>query len=675
MSTTPNVLRKVLIANRGEIARRIARSCRRLGLATVAVFSDADEGALFVHEADEAVRIGPAPSRESYLSIEKILAAARLTGADALHPGYGFLSERAELAEACAAAGITFVGPSPQAIRAMGLKREAKRLAAAAGVPTVPGYSGDDQSDATLAAKALEVGFPLLLKASAGGGGKGMRIVRAAGEIEASIAAARREALAAFGDDTLIIERYVSGPRHVEIQILGDTHGNLVHVFERECSIQRRHQKILEESPSPALTPELRAAMGEAAVRVGRALGYSSAGTVEFILGDDGAFYFLEVNTRLQVEHPVTELVTGLDLVAEQLRIARGEPLGYGQDDLVQRGHAIEVRLYAEDPASGFLPQAGRLVDFHVPEDEGVRLDTGVRAGDEVSIHYDPMIAKVVAYGATRAEATRRLVRTLERASVQGLASNRALLVRILEHPAFAAGELDTHFLDRHFAGTLSEPADPARERLAAIAAMMVAHEDHAASREVVSGVPNGFRVNFSVPQTVTYTLGDRSLTLAYRSRGKGRFDVALDAASQGSESRAVRLVSWAAPRLVLEDHDGHRHTLRVVVDEAASAFYVHGLRGSVALVERPRFPEPGAEDVAGGCVAPMPGRIVQVLATEGQAVARGAVLLILEAMKMEHSVVAAVDGVVTRLAVQAGEQVEGGQILAVVEASEPAAG
>ncbi len=674
MSNTPNVLRKVLIANRGEIARRIARTCRRLGLATVAVFSDADEDALFVQEADEAVRLGPAPSRESYLSIEKILAAARLTGADALHPGYGFLSERAELAEACAAAGITFVGPSPQAIRAMGLKREAKRLAAAAGVPTVPGYSGDDQGDATLAAKALEVGFPLLLKASAGGGGKGMRVVRAAGEIEASLAAARREALAAFGDDTLIIERYVSSPRHVEIQILGDTHGNLVHLFERECSIQRRHQKILEESPSPALTPALRAAMGEAAVRVGRAIGYSSAGTVEFILGDDGAFYFLEVNTRLQVEHPVTEMVTGLDLVAEQLRVARGEPLGYGQDDLVQRGHAIEVRLYAEDPASGFLPQAGTLVDFHVPEDEGVRLDTGVRSGDEVSIHYDPMIAKIIAHGASRAEATRRLVRTLERTSVQGLASNRALLVRILEHPAFAAGELDTHFLDRHFAGALGEPADPSRDRLAAIAAMMIAHEAHAASREVVPGVPNGFRVNFSVPQTVTYGVGDRSLTLAYRSRGKGRFDVALDVPLHGGESRAVRLVSWAEPTLVLEDHDGHRHTLRVVVDEAAATFYVHSTRGSTALVERPRFPEPGAEAVAGGCVAPMPGRIVQVLAAEGQAVARGAVLVILEAMKMEHSVVAAIDGVVTRVAVQAGEQVEGGQILAVVEAGEAAA-
>jgi len=671
MSNPPNVLRKVLIANRGEIARRIARSCRRLGLATVAVFSDADEDALFVKEADEAVRLGPAPSRESYLVIDKILAAARMTGADALHPGYGFLSERAELAEACAAAGVTFVGPTPHAIRAMGLKREAKRLAAAAGVPTVPGYSGDEQDDATLAAKALDVGFPLLLKASAGGGGKGMRIVRAAGELEASIAAARREALAAFGDDTLIIERYVSGPRHVEIQILGDTHGNLVHVFERECSIQRRHQKILEESPSPALTPALRAAMGEAAVRVGRAIGYSSAGTVEFILGDDGAFYFLEVNTRLQVEHPVTEMVTGLDLVAEQLRVARGEPLGYGQDDLAQRGHAIEVRLYAEDPASGFLPQAGRLVDFHVPEDEGVRLDTGVQSGDEVSIHYDPMIAKVVAHGATRAEATRRLVRTLERTSVQGLASNRALLVRILEHPAFAAGDLDTHFLDRHFAGALGEPADPARERLAAIAAMMVAHEDHAASREVVPGVPNGFRIHHAVPQTVTYTVGDRCLTLAYRSRGRGRFDVALD----GAASTSVRLVSWSAPALVLEDHDGHRHTLRVVVDEVASTFYVHGLRGSVALVERPRFPEPGAEDVAGGCVAPMPGRIVQVLAAEGQAVTRGAVLVILEAMKMEHSVVAAVDGVVTRVAVQAGEQVESGQILAVVEAGEPEAG
>ena len=658
-------IRKLLIANRGEIARRIQRTCRRLGIATVAVFSDADADALFVREADEAVRIGPAASRESYLVIEKLLAAAKLTGADAIHPGYGFLSERAEFAEACEAAGLTFIGPTPSAIRSMGLKREAKLLAAAAGVPVVPGYGGEEQDDAVLAQKAREVGFPLLLKASAGGGGKGMRIVREERDLVAGIEGARREALAAFGDGTLIVERYVSSPRHVEIQILGDAHGNLVHLFERECSIQRRHQKIIEESPSPALTPELRAKMGEAAVRVGKAIGYRSAGTVEFILGGD-EFFFLEVNTRLQVEHPVTELVTGVDLVEEQIRVARGEPLGYSQESLRQRGHAIEVRLYAEDSGAGFLPQAGTLADFFVPLEEGVRLDTGVESGDEVSIHYDPMIAKVIAHGATRAEAIRRLARTLERTSVQGLASNRALLIRVLEHPAFAAGALDTHFLDTHFAGALGEPADPRRDRLAAIAAMLVTHEEHGASRAVIPGVPNGYRNNFSIAQTVAYALGEQTLMVAYRHRGKGRFDVALD----GAASARVRLVSWAAPTLVLEDHDGHRHTLRVVVDEARGQFFVHGTYGSTALVEKPRFPEPGAEQIAGGCVAPMPGKIIKVLVTEGQAVTKGTVLVILEAMKMEHSVAASEDGVVTKIAVSEGEQVDSAQVLAVVEAS-----
>ena len=658
-------IRKLLIANRGEIARRIQRTCRRLGIATVAVFSDADADALFVREADEAVRIGPAASRESYLVIEKLLAAAKLTGADAIHPGYGFLSERAEFAEACEAAGLTFIGPTPSAIRSMGLKREAKLLAAAAGVPVVPGYGGEEQDDAVLAQKGREVGFPLLLKASAGGGGKGMRVVRDERDLVAGIEGARREALAAFGDGTLIIERYVSSPRHVEIQILGDAHGNLVHLFERECSIQRRHQKIIEESPSPALTPELRAKMGEAAVRVGKAIGYSSAGTVEFILGGD-EFFFLEVNTRLQVEHPVTELVTSIDLVEEQIRVARGEALGYSQESLRQRGHAIEVRLYAEDSGAGFLPQAGTLADFFVPLEEGVRLDTGVESGDEVSIHYDPMIAKVIAHGATRAEAIRRLVRTLERTSVQGLASNRALLIRVLEHPAFAAGALDTHFLDTHFAGALGEPADPRRDRLAAIAAMFATHEEHAASRAVIPGVPNGYRNNFSIAQTVAYALGEQTLTVAYRHRGKGHFDVALD----GAASARVRLVSWAAPTLVLEDHDGHRHTLRVVVDEARGQFFVHGTYGSTALLERPRFPEPGAEQIAGGCVAPMPGKIIKVLVTEGQAVTKGMVLVILEAMKMEHSVAASEDGVVTKIAVTEGEQVDSAQVLAVVEAS-----
>ncbi|MCA9522050.1 MAG: ATP-grasp domain-containing protein, partial [Myxococcales bacterium] len=441
----------VLIANRGEIARRIIRSCRQQGYRSVAVFSDADEGAAFVHEADEAVRIGPAPSRESYLSIERIIAAAKRVGAQAIHPGYGFLAENAEFAAACEEAGLIFVGPRSETIRTMGSKIESKKLMESYGVPVIPGYFGEDQSVERLLVEAARIEYPVLLKASAGGGGKGMRIVASDDELATAIPAARREALSAFGDDTLFLEKVVSPARHVELQILGDEEGHLVHVFERECSIQRRHQKIIEETPSVALDAELRAEMGAAAVRAGEAMGYCSAGTVEFLLGANRRFYFLEVNTRLQVEHPVTEMTTGLDLVELQLEIAQGHPLPFAQRDLRQRGHAIECRIYSENPANHFLPATGRLADWHLPTLDGLRVDSGVERGDEVSIHYDPLLAKVITWGKTRNEATRRMIRALDGASIQGVTTNRAFLIDILRHEAWERGELDTRFIERHY--------------------------------------------------------------------------------------------------------------------------------------------------------------------------------------------------------------------------------
>ncbi|MDQ3301410.1 MAG: ATP-grasp domain-containing protein, partial [Myxococcota bacterium] len=457
---------KVLIANRGEIALRVMRTCRQMGIATVAVYSDADADAPFVRFADEAVRIGPPPARESYLVTNAILDAARQTGAHAIHPGYGFLSENAGFAEAVADAGLVFIGPSAEVIGKLGSKQAAKRIARAAGVPTVPGYDGDDQSAATLVAEAAKIGFPVLVKASAGGGGRGMRIVRDAGGLADAIERARGEAATAFGDDTLLLERYVDRPRHIEIQILGDSHGNVVHLWERECSIQRRHQKVVEEAPSPALDPERRAAMGKAAVELGRAVGYVGAGTVEFIADQQGAFYFLEVNTRLQVEHPVTELTTGLDLVREQIRIARGERLGYDAAP-PQRGWAIEVRLCAEDPDRDYLPTAGTLHAVEIPPT--VRADIGVVAGSEVGIHYDSMLGKLIAHAPTRGEAAQVLRRALDETWMPGLVTNREQLSRILAHPAFLAGELDTHFLETHAGELAGRTPGLDRVRVAAV--------------------------------------------------------------------------------------------------------------------------------------------------------------------------------------------------------------
>jgi 3-methylcrotonyl-CoA carboxylase alpha subunit len=456
---------RLLVANRGEIALRIIRACRAMGIETVAVYSDADAAAPHVRAADIAVRIGPAPAAESYLKIAAVIDAARVSGANAVHPGYGFLSERAAFAEACAAAGLIFVGPPPAAIERMGSKIGARALMERAGVPVVPGRTPGDQTDAGIAAAASEIGFPVLIKASAGGGGKGMRSVRDAGELAEAIAAARREALAAFGDGTLYVERLIERPRHVEIQVFADDHGQAVHLFERECSIQRRHQKIVEESPSPALTAAVRARMGGAAVAAALAAGYRNAGTIEFLLegdGDAATFYFLEMNTRLQVEHPVTELVTGTDLVHAQLAVAMGRPLPWRQTDLEQRGHAIECRVYAEDPAGGFLPQAGLLRLYREPAGPGIRIDSGVEEGAAVPVHYDPMLAKLIAHGESRGMAIDRAVAALRAFPILGVRTNIPFLIKVLGHPAFRAARLHTGFVDEHLSSLLEAPAPSA---------------------------------------------------------------------------------------------------------------------------------------------------------------------------------------------------------------------
>ena len=651
-------IQKILIANRGEIARRIMRTCRKMGISTVAVYSDADTGMPFVAEADEAVRLGPAPSTESYLRIDKILEAAALTGSDAIHPGYGFLAENAAFADACLQAGVIFIGPTADAIRAMGSKREAKALVAKAGVPVIPGYDGANQDPEVLAKEAIEVGFPVLLKASAGGGGKGMKLVREESGLADAISSAAREGQSSFGDGTLLVEKYIDDPRHVEIQILGDGHGNLIHLNERECSIQRRHQKIIEEAPSPALDTALRNQMGEAAVRCGKAIGYQNAGTVEFILAPDRSFYFLEVNTRLQVEHPVTEFLTGLDLVEEQIRVAQGEALRTSQEAVRFDGAAIEVRLYAEDPAAGFLPQSGTVADWHLPAVEGLRVDSGVETGSEVGIHYDPMLAKIITSGESRDMALQRMRRALRSLSVQGLQTNRDFLLRVLDHPAFIAGEIDTHFIDRHMQDGLLDAAAEAEEKRAAIVAALA--EQQRRDRVLVPEVPSGWRNNYHTPQWVEYAAGDRDVRVEYRHLGDDCFTVWV-----GEDERSIRIVSWKSPNLVYED-GAHRQGARVTFD--GDRVFVHSPSFNVGLVRKPRFPDKTLAIPAGGCVAPMPGKVIELRVGEGDSVQGGQVLLIMEAMKMEHTVTAPHDGTVALLGVSAGDQVDADALLAVVE-------
>ncbi|MDQ3339051.1 MAG: ATP-grasp domain-containing protein [Myxococcota bacterium] len=631
------------------------RTCRAMGIATVAVYSDADANAPFVRFADEAVRIGPPAARESYLVINAILDAARQTGAHAIHPGYGFLSENARFAEAVAEAGLVFVGPPAAVIGSLGSKQEAKRIARKANVPTVPGYDGDDQAAATLVAEAKKIGFPVLVKASAGGGGKGMRIVRAEAELADAIERARGEAASAFGDDTLLLEKYIDRPRHIEIQILGDTHGNVVHLWERECSIQRRHQKVVEEAPSVALDAARREEMGRAAVALGKQVGYVGAGTVEFIADQAGAFYFLEVNTRLQVEHPVTELTTGLDLVREQIRIARGERLGYDAAP-PQRGWAIEVRLCAEDPDREYLPTTGTLQAVEVPPT--VRADIGVVAGSEVGIHYDSMLGKIIAHAPTRREAAQILARALDDTWVPGLVTNREQLARILKHPAFLAGELDTHFLDTHAGELAGRTPGLDRVRVAVVALVL---RGIAARTPAAPLAPPGWRNVPYAMQQLEYKLGDADVQVGYRTVGD-----AVELALGGKTTRIARF-GIDGDSVWFVEGGGHRRTVRVASAGARHWVLSEGLL--FAFVESPRFPDLAARAIEGGLIAPMPGKVVKVLVDAGQEVAAGAPLVVLEAMKMEHTVRAAGAGVVRAIHVAVGEQVDADRLLAVVTA------
>ena len=654
------MIKKLLVANRGEIARRVFRTCRDLGIVTVVVHSDPDAASPFVAEADEAVALGGSTPAESYLRVDAVVAAALAAGADAVHPGYGFLSENAGFAQAVLDARLTWVGPPPAAIAAMGSKLAARDLMSRSGVPVLPGEDLTGVADNDLGAVADRVGWPILVKASAGGGGRGMRIVRSPDALAGAVASARREAAGAFGDDTVFLERYVDEPRHVEIQIFGDTQGTLVHLFERECSIQRRHQKIIEESPSPAVTPELRRAMGAAALSAGAAIGYVGAGTVEFLLAPTGEFFFLEVNTRLQVEHPVTEAVTGLDLVALQLSVAEGEPLPAAAVTPTMTGHAVEARIYAEDPLADFLPAAGTVQRFEFPS--GVRVDSGGRAGDVVSVNYDPMLAKVIAHGPTRAAAVRALATALRRARIHGVTTNRDLLVGVLEHPEFAAGRIDTHFLDRHppaeLAGGIDDPAELGYYALAAALADQSAQRGEAGAW---AAAPSGWRNNRSALQRRSYSTPDATVEVGYALDSTPQVEIDGAALDVG-----VAEVTPARVDLVVA---GVRRRFDVDPDDAG--VWVDSVRGGVRLVRQPRFPEPEGTLAAGSLLAPMPGVVVRVDVAQGDTVAAGQPLLVLEAMKMEHLVAAPAAGTVTALNVKVGLSVDGGALLVVIGGEE----
>ena len=666
---------KILIANRGEIACRVARTARRMGIRTVAVYSDADADALHVAACDEAFRLGPPPPRESYLDGNAILAIAKKSGAKAIHPGYGFLSENEAFATACGRAGVVFIGPPPAAIAAMGSKSAAKRIMEAAKVPLVPGYHGDDQDAKLLAKEAAKIGYPVLIKATAGGGGKGMKVVNAAGEFAAALASAQREAKSSFADARVLVERYLTAPRHIEIQVFADTQGNVVYLFERDCSVQRRHQKVLEEAPAPGMKAEHRRAMGEAAVAAARAIGYVGAGTVEFIAADtfarDGAFYFMEMNTRLQVEHPVTEMITGLDLVEWQLRVAAGEPLPKRQDELAIDGHALEARIYAEDPERGFLPSIGTLAHLRAPATSAsVRVDTGVRAGDAISPYYDPMIAKLVVHGEDRAAALRLMSEALAEYEIAGVATNIALLQRIVAHDAFASGRVDTGLIERNRA-ELFPPTTPAPES-ALLAAALAEVGAMIRQREASALTASDPHSPWSVVDP--WWLGSASHAIALRfAEGDATYDISL---RRDGESWRADLPSgpvtarWSERdgRLAIVSGGGE-HTATVVPLGEMRHVFIGGAHRRLRLVD-PLAHAGEVEAHGGHLIAPMSGTVIAVMVKVGDRVAKGAPLVILEAMKMEHTIVAPAEGVVRAVNFRAGERVGEGADLVDVDAA-----
>jgi acetyl-CoA carboxylase biotin carboxylase subunit len=660
---TVSSINKILIANRGEIARRIMRTCREMGIATVAVCSHPDRDALFVREADEVVPLGGMQPSESYLRIEAIVDAARKTNSDAIHPGYGFLSENAAFARACQESAITFIGPPAEVIVAMGSKIEAKRRMQKAGVPLLPTVEVGNQTALQVLRHAESLGWPLLIKASAGGGGRGMRIVRKAADFASLMETARQESQSAFGDGTLFVEPYIETARHIEIQIFGDMHGNVVHLFERECSIQRRHQKIIEESPSVALDEALRRAMTDAAVRAAKAIGYVNAGTIEFLLTPDGKFYFLEVNTRLQVEHPVTECITGLDLVRLQIMVAAGQPLPPEACAATMHGHAIEARLYAEDPRQDYLPSAGTLHRFRFPAEAGIRVDSAVSEVAIISPYYDSLLAKVIVHAPTRAEAARRLSRALARAQIHGLRTNRELLVRTLEHPDFLRGQTDTHFLERHDAVTLAAPmGDDHAERLHAAAAALASQAQRRREANVLGTAPSGWRNNPSQFQQTRFQARAGEITVEYRFH-RGDLQLRVDGAEQPDARCEVVMPGQIQMRVagIQRTYDVHR---------SGDMCYVDSPLGASVLVEISRFPIPKDEIAAGSLVAPLPGVVNEVKVMKGDIVAAGDVVLVIDSMKVFHWISAPVSGRIAEIHVEAGNHVDSGTILAVIEES-----
>ncbi len=651
---------RLLVANRGEIARRINRTAQAMGISTVAIYADGDVNAPFVLEADTAIALNGKSTGETYLDVAKVLDAAQRSGADAIHPGYGFLSENQAFAQAVIDAGVKWLGPSPEVIGLMGDKLSAKRLMDEAGVPTLPGVEITQDTD--IVAAAADIGYPVLVKASAGGGGRGMRVVEAEAELLAAVASAKREAGSSFGDDTVFLEKWLATSRHIEIQILGDNHGNLVHCYERECSIQRRHQKIIEEAPSPAVDDALRSRMGDAAIAAARKLGYASAGTVEFLLGDNDDFYFLEVNARLQVEHPVTEEIIGKDLVREQIRVAEGETLSFRQEDIGINGHAIEARLYAENPAKGFLPSPGPILVWRPATAGGARFDSGVEAGSEISTQFDPMIAKVIVHAPTRREAAGRLARVLETTAIAGLNTNRDFLVTTLRTPEYLAGDTTTDFIER---------VQPALQRNVttqecihtAVALTMEAQAARRAEAKVLKTLPSGFRNSTMPMETATYAVNGNDITVSYQSQRDGSFKVVCD-----GQTHAVT-IHRAGSGSVDIALDGQR--LQFEIQRHGMQWLVHGDNGDLVLTQAPRYPDPQGLENSGGLTAPMPGAVLTTEVGAGDKVSKGDLLVILEAMKMEHRIVAPRDGLVELVHVGVGDQVDNAQLLVTLAEEE----
>ena len=664
---------KILIANRGEIACRVAATARRMGIRTVAVYSDADAGAKHVAACDESVHVGGSAPKDSYLRWQAILEAAKATGAQAVHPGYGFLSENEAFAQACADAGMVFIGPPPSAIKAMGLKAESKQLMEAAGVPLVPGYHAAAQEPELLRTEADRIGYPVLIKASAGGGGKGMRRVERAADFADALASCQREAKASFGSDHVLVERYVMRPRHIEIQVFADTQGNCVHLFERDCSVQRRHQKVFEEAPAPGMSEARRAEMGAAAVAAAQAVGYVGAGTVEFIAEelDDGdiRFYFMEMNTRLQVEHPVTEMITGLDLVEWQLRVASGEPLPLAQEQLAIRGHALEARIYAEDPDKGFLPSTGKLLHL-APPTEGlhVRVDTGVEEGDEISPHYDPMIAKLIVWDQDRERALARMLQALAEYRVVGVANNIEFLSRLTACPAFATADLDTGLIEREKGYLFPERAEPPTEVWLVAALAELLRESNRARRLAEQDpdprspwhARDGWRLNATAHRTLCFRLDDIEKTVAVAYRGPA-YTLTVD-------GRTVEARGERDPRGPMRvELDGTRMDATVVVAGEKRHVFLNGRAWPLANID-PLHHGADASGTEGGLLAPMPGKVIALVAQPGATVAKGAPLLILEAMKMEHTITAPGDGTVHAFRFEVGDQVGDGDELVEFE-------